>query len=183
MFTKNWYAFLNAAAYGFGSTKVVITDYAGLQNYAYCESGGGYKTPGYYVFPQSSYSVALPLEKGNRSDPYIRIGSGTTPATLSDYSLEAPITNNFSVLENKKTIGVDDDGYWVTYKYVISNVGDNDMVIGEIGYFGYVLYNASAGSFYLIDRTVLDTPITIPAGGTGTVTYTLKFKVPAIPTE
>lgn len=106
-------------------------------------------------------------------------GSGTKPVTEQDYKMEGVIATEYSSTE---TITTTLDS--VTHTYSITNTGTSDMVIGEIGLFKTIEQrNVSASNkhYYsdvLMERTVLDTPVTIPAGGMAQITYTIQMNYP-----
>ncbi len=110
----------------------------------------------------------------------ICVGSGSMAATENDYNLEAQITSGLSssVIQNA---GLDNDNNpYVTFDITITNTGNNDVIIREIGY-RQNLYAATAqggtsvsNRVCLLDRTILSAPITIPAGEFGVVRYMLK---------
>lgn len=56
----------------------------------------------------------------------------------------------------------------------ITNGNDTDVTINEIG----LNLNYTGNWAFLVDRTVLDAPLTIPAGGIGQVTYTIRMNYP-----
>jgi hypothetical protein len=100
---------------------------------------------------------------------YIGVGTGTTPPTRDDYKMENKIAEGVasaSVTEDAGIITLTAGFTWAT-----------DMTISEIGLEWYV--NFSSASPYncrvLCDRTVLNTPITVPAGATLTVVYRFRL--------
>lgn len=114
-------------------------------------------------------------------------GSGTTPATIDDYKLEGTIATNFTHSMIDVSERSEDGSYSIMGRtYTITNNNDTDMVIGEIGIFYELRYKTSSSSSsgyqsypYLIERTVLESPITIPAnGGVGQVTYKIRMDFP-----
>lgn len=106
---------------------------------------------------------------------YIVLGSGTTAPTADDYRLESPITTNLSC----DSVSVSRNTTIKTYTATFSNSGTSDITVTEIGYVSRIIYTYSNWEHiydnFLMDRTVLDTPITIPAGESRTVTYELSF--------
>lgn len=103
-------------------------------------------------------------------------GSGTTPATEDDYCMEGDLFTNYTYSQTYEY-----GNGSVTYKYTLTNNGDEPFTIGEIGIVTNVT-SAVAGnttgyrSMVLLERTVLESPITIPAnGGVGQIAYTLKM--------
>lgn len=106
---------------------------------------------------------------------YIVLGSGTTEPTPENYRLESQITTNLSC----DSVSVSRNTTVKTYTATFSNSGTSDITVTEIGYVSRILYTYSNWNYiydnFLMDRTVLDTPITIPSGESRTVTYELSF--------
>lgn len=106
---------------------------------------------------------------------YIILGNGTTEPTPEDYCLESQITENLSC----DSVSVSRNTTVKTYTATFSNSGTSPMTITEIGYVSRFAWSYYDGSLkydnFLMDRTVLETPITIPAGESRTVTYELSF--------
>lgn len=119
------------------------------------------------------------------------VGSGDTPPTEDDLTLENQI---ISIVSPSDTIIVDngEDGagrYLVTCDLSIGNAADEDIIIREAGWFQSfkMAKNGQKGgttdSTYLeaytacvmVDRIVLDSPVTIPMGEVGIVRYKFIF--------
>lgn len=105
-------------------------------------------------------------------------GSGTAQPTLDDYKLSGSLitTITASVTVNKKTT---DTGYEIEGIYTLTNSGSAPVTVGEVA----LITTTSTSNFgenlaIIVERTVLDTPITIPAGGVGQVTYTIRMNYP-----
>lgn len=108
-------------------------------------------------------------------------GDGDTPPTPADLNISGNVFSTYNALYSLST-GVDDSGHlYVKARYTITNTGNEAFTIKEIGLFAAPSLRKGpdivvAGSFsILLDRTVLDTPVTIPAGGFGQVVYTIRF--------
>lgn len=104
---------------------------------------------------------------------YIEVGTGTTTPTADDYNLESQ-DNNITVIP----VGVATTGSNTrTYTVICDNQSDEDITITEIGWFIKTLYTTNTGTFddFMLDRTVLSTPITIPAGQSKAITYEIGF--------
>lgn len=103
----------------------------------------------------------------------IVFGTGSTSPTIDDYKLESIITGGltgtFKYSINNST-GI--------IKIILTNTSDNNITISEMGwqFTNYCSYSSSSSSgIALMDRTVLDTPVTIEAGGVGVVEYKLDI--------
>lgn len=143
----------------------------------------------YYVGPTTPgsgsgfpYSVALTFQTSAVGAGFC-VGSGDTAATENDYELESMITSGISA-SVIASVDLDEDGNpTVNYDLVITNTGSAAITIAEIG-FKQSLYTTTAEggtSFsnrtFLLDRTVLDTPVTIASGDFAVIRYTLKTEI------
>jgi len=107
----------------------------------------------------------------------IVLGSGTTPPTINDFRLESQITSG---LHCSVASVYHSEGY-VTRNITATNISDYEITIAEIGYQCqiYTGENTTSGSkFVLMDRSLLQVPVTIPAGGVGVISYTIRINVP-----
>lgn len=106
----------------------------------------------------------------------IILGNGTNQGeSPEDFRLESQITTNLSC----DSVSVSRNTTVKTYTATFSNSGTSDITVTEVGYVSRINYTYSNWKDiydnFLMDRTVLDTPITIPAGESRTVTYKLSF--------
>lgn len=111
----------------------------------------------------------------------IQVGTGSTSATEDDYKLEAQITSGMSASSTTQTGGVDSSGNpYLEYLFTLTNNTSSDVVVREIGYVQQLRTSNTQGSgvsgncYCLFDRTVLTTPVTVPANDSAAVKYTLK---------
>lgn len=116
----------------------------------------------------------------------ILFGTGATPPTEEDYALESLIANNGSQRISATSaggviVGQTADNTYVAYAdYVLQNKTSADITITEVGIVGEVCSKFTSTSSYdfrhvLLERTVLDTPMVIPAGGSKMFTYKVTF--------
>lgn len=113
-------------------------------------------------------------------------GSGTTAPTKDDYKLEAPITSGLGI--NNNTIrplvnNLEPGVYEISSSYQVTNQTEEAITISEIGVWSYLTTESSSSSTrncfpVLMERTVLDEPITIEPGMTKVVTYKLTINQP-----
>lgn len=111
---------------------------------------------------------------GSNNTLYLKVGTGTTTPTGNDYELA---TVNTDISCDVVVAGVSAN-YTKTYTATFSNPTSSDIVVTEVGLYGNVIYRNYGSPAYidcLFDRTVLSTPITIPAGESKTITYELSF--------
>lgn len=126
--------------------------------------------------------------RGTNSSRGFALGSGTTPATEDDYTIESLISSglSFSATPVKnQAYDVENDVYSIYFDLVINNTSSAPITVSEICMFQFMYETTNlgdaintAGSYansVLIDRTVLDTPITIPVGESKTIRYSFDF--------
>lgn len=119
-----------------------------------------------------NYSVA----KVNNMGVYF--GTGSTPASLTDYTLESPITKGLAFAGGIEKVPAYKNGKGeVIASYIVTNTSDAEISIWEIGCFVPTQDGSNTSSYAMImlERTVLTEPITIPAGEAKMVTYKVVF--------
>lgn len=171
MLTKNFYALQASICLRGGTYPATLTD--GTQaSLVFYHSGSSYYA---IIFNTSSATVAL----NTTATGAMMIGSGTTPATEDDYALENAITSGFST-SGQAYVSVLEGGAEVVYKLVLKNTSASAFTVSEIGYLGrgYVSTSSSGAKSVMVDRTVLDAPVTIPAGESRTISYTVRLNWP-----
>lgn len=117
------------------------------------------------------------LQKYENYGAGVFLGSGTTPPTKDDYTWAGQLVTGYDYTVAVSN-GTDDEGVYTTAVYTITNNNTQPITIGEICLFG--IPGGSSDSSYkcLYERTVLESPVTIEAGGVGQVTYTLRADFP-----
>ena len=115
----------------------------------------------------------------------IIIGSGNTAPTENDYFLESQITSGIDGVITDTCRGRDGNGkMYMEFTIIISNTGASDLTIKEIGAVTYgtrCKSSASATSVsqanLLVDRTLLDSPLTIAPNKSGLITYRITSDI------
>ena len=105
------------------------------------------------------------------------LGTGTTPPTVDDYALSGELVTGYTYMSSVSN-EVHEDGQSITALYTITNNNDQPITIGEVGVIASFTKNSAAAEKALLERTVLDAPITIAAGGVGQLTYTIRLYEP-----
>lgn len=119
-------------------------------------------------------------------DTFIGFGSGTTPATPQDYTLEKPLYANLKVSQTLSS-GIDDDTRRYTLRKLLVTSKESDPItISELGIFiplstsggTYNSYidaptpiSASRKEVYLLEHTILDTPVILNYNETASIDY------------
>lgn len=175
MLTKNYYAMAacqlthNAIE---GLAKKTNGDPITLQ-FNNTQSGG--RGP---LVPTSQHIVSYSSTAG------VVYGAGETPATVDDYKLEELITSGLSV-RGSSFLRMVDGGMEIVVDHTIYNGGsEGPITIREAGRYAlsdYYKSETATSTTYiglLWERTVLETPVTIPQGESRTVTYTVRINFP-----
>ena len=118
------------------------------------------------------------LVKPNGTYGGVFIGTGNTPPTYEDYAPSGDFITTFEytcVLTKTNT----DKGIQLSSKFTITNTGTEAFTIGEVGLITSSGNSANQSTKIMLERTVLDTPITIEAGGVGQLTYTININMPS----
>ena len=162
MLTKNFYSYIRAA---FQETSVTFTLSDGTTNMTNLSND---------IPPFNAMNV---WADGTTDIKGVSFGTGTTPATASDYSLESMLGSTQISVATPSSVSFSKVDTYEEYSvtFGVTNKTSNDITISEVG---LTAMPASAGGsmcYVLVDRTVLDTPVTIPAGQSKQITYTIRF--------
>ena len=128
------------------------------------------------------YSASYTMSFGaNQASSGVYIGTGDTAVTEDDYKLASVITSGISAGSPAVTFALDGSGNpYLELVYALTNTTSSDITVKEIGFVQYLrasstLNSTSSTSTYaLLDRTVLSTPVTVPANDSAAIKYTLK---------
>lgn len=203
MFLKNFNYYLQKKFFYSTSPALVqgeLISYDGVDISAFNKSNGAYNNPtGFglielYNATQNIYNITTSFTSSsvlgasilttNSSNMQTIFGTGNALPTINDYKLSGEIIKGLSssnVTTTQVFEHVGDVNKLVT-TYTISNTTSSDIIIGEIGIMNTIrVYYQKSNSYdvyvpILLERTALDEPITIPAGGIGRVTYTLEME-------
>lgn len=150
-----------------------VKKYSGYANYNVAASGlYDYMT----LHPKVSQSdIPTNVNSSNSfSKRGVCFGNGTTPPTENDHCMEGDLLTNYGC---SQTYEFSKDS--ITFTYTITNNGSDPFTISEVGLLGYAYVGNGNYRYYssgiLLDRTLLESPITIPAGGVGQLTYTIRM--------
>ena len=173
MLTNNWY---NVFKMGFGMPEC---------DSLYRDTSGNYRRSSARDLNQVWPKIFMP-SVAPRTDygAGVVFGSGTTPPTVDDYSLESILSG----ISFTYTVEVSADGTTRTAVYTIVNNNSTDITISEYGhtettYMWRGATNDSNNSYsgaLLLSRSLLDEPITIPALEAGSVTIIEKLSIPGV---
>jgi len=130
-----------------------------------------------FIWARTSVDTAVSPYKPTHDEPknnFVGLGTGTTPTTLDTYELESPFAyfdiTNISVTydwENRQIV-VLKTGAWE------NNTGETKE-IHEIGLYYKLWKNASEVIEFLVDRSVIETPIEVKPNESVTITYKIVY--------
>lgn len=101
-------------------------------------------------------------------------GTGDTTPTADDIKLSGSLVTTFTS-SYSQTTGIDDQGPYVRTLYTLTNTGSAAVTIKEIG----LLAQAASSVYVLVERTVLDKPVTIAGSkGVGQIEYIVHYDTP-----
>lgn len=105
----------------------------------------------------------------------IVLGTGTAEPTLEDYYLSGDMVTGVTAAIS---VSFEDVGGAILKSAVlrVTNGGAEPITIGEVAYFHYM--GQGSDPVVMLDRTVLEVPITIAPAGIGQVTYTIRMNYP-----
>lgn len=161
MLTKNFYALMRN---GLGKVNSAVVNENGEQKIARYDGDWWHGV----FYHMNNYNSTT-------SSQNVDFGIGTTPATVNDYKLENKIVTGIKVAYPSSVTTEQTDSHilWTVTFGVTASV---EVTISEIGLKSRaVTGDGGSSSTVLVDRTVLDTPITIPAGQSKQITYTIRF--------
>lgn len=121
----------------------------------------------------------------------IALGSGTTPVTDEDYTMESLITSGLQASFATVAKAYDSEE-GKSYSYInitVTNTGANEVTISEIGIFATSRTSATRGATVstsndvsvMIDHTLLNAPITIPATEAAVIQYRFEIDDTVLP--
>ena len=171
MLTRNFYSAIFAAttgktvANGFTDSTGTVRDALPPNTFANVSAFG------------SLYNAAIgPISASAHG---VRFGTGVTPATPNDYTLANMLVEGCTCqIPNGISMNVESDILSVSATYSVTNTGSESLAISEIGAFGNQYIDSTTRKTVLLDRTVLDEPITINPYETKQVTYTIRMNYP-----
>jgi len=161
--TENW------------NSKVSIKDFSGTTYNKYYGIGSSDKTKG-KGFHLPTYANT----SSNLNADCIIVGSGTTAPNLSDYTMPSMIQSGLNPTSVTWDISISGDVATATGLFGLTNTSDSPITVTEVGLINVFGRGSNMYSAYaLLDHTLLQTPVTIPAGDSASIQYILNFEIPS----
>lgn len=118
----------------------------------------------------SALSDTLKTTSGTENSSWLVVGTGTGTVSESDYCLFSQDATCTCVSASSSTTGNLTKEYTATFQ----NNSESNVTITETGIVGNI-YIWNALYDVLLEHTLLETPVIIPAGETRTITYVWSF--------
>lgn len=175
MLTNNWYNYLRAnflSAYqdrtftGIEVTSTNGTKYAPAGSSNYC----------YYMMLRGGSLTSVASSNGGAG---VNFGDGTVPPAKEDHCLSGNFISGLSLGSYSASHAVEGDTASVVITLTVKNGGAEPVTISEIAWVDRQYVNGGNMKSFMFDRTLLESPVTIPAGGQGVVVYKFSSTFPA----
>lgn len=169
MLTNNFWKCIQSM---YARKKVSTMDFVGTDGNVFNGASGNYRA----IF---TWIADVPKVVTVKTSTGICFGDSDEAASADDYWLKGNIISGFTY--TVATIwDADGQGHLL---FTITNTSNAAFTIKEVVWTSSVTSywngaSSSWGGTAMLDRTVLDTPVTIPAGGVGQVEYTITFNLP-----
>lgn len=170
MLTKNAYALI------FGliskTENVTMTDVYGR---VYTDVNIGVNSYGLAAESYDAFFTFLPnyVNSGKPSNTGLYFGTGDTVPSANDCMLSSDAIDKLTYNKVRTYVNSEAGYSELQATLAVKNENTNSVTIKEIGLFGRL--KADSGTrYFLMDRIVLATPITIGAGETKSITYNLR---------
>jgi hypothetical protein len=189
MFLKNYIALLCTQTGFKYSPNVPITTWGGTKSESFVDGSYSTYTASLITALTTPIDASSNIKNGINSSGNVPngviFGTGTTPPSLDDYCFSGTAIDNLTTsnVTLVRTNECTENNSKISMEYTISNTTGADITIGEIGLLIPISAKktGSNSTYYyslLIERSVLDSPVTILAGGVGRVIYTLQMNFP-----
>lgn len=168
MFTKNFINMLvHQQFFGTGSVSVDGVNFKSPLSSTSCSTTWS----NYYsIYEKIMTKLCTSMEGGKYG---VAFGSDGTAETEDDYKFANGCFSDITMTISNSSGTKDENGGLATKEYVIVNNSSEEITIREVGLWWYSL---------LLERTVLDNPVTIAAGGVGVIKYSLRYNYQQYPT-
>ena len=121
---------------------------------------------------------AFQLKTGGSSAGYISFWQGASTPSKDAVKPDGTEVTSFSATVVYKSEAVE-NGVNLTRLYTLTNTASSPITIDTVCLCAEFSWKYSGGNMvFLCDKTQLETPVTIPAGGVGQITYTIHIDYP-----
>lgn len=171
MLTNNFYHIMKSYLSGSSITDGPRTIANTASRFSYTDSNAYYAFRGFYNDTKTVITTAA-----SNASYGMAFGTGTVPPTLEDYWLSGDVITTLQIVACTITSGIN-NAVQIKNEVTVKNTSDTEtVVINEMGIIGKFYYGSSS-SANMVDRTVLDTPLTLAPGEQGVITYTFNLPI------
>ena len=162
MLTKNFYSYMHAAFSAAGKVITFVKTDGTTESLRYSNSFAPFTVMAKWSVNNTGFGVSF--------------GTGTRPAAVSDYSIESMLGDTQINVVDPSEVSFSRGDTFDEYSasFGVTNITDEPITISEVGLTVSVA-NGSYNYRVLVDRTVLDVPITIQPNETKHIAYTIRF--------
>lgn len=118
------------------------------------------------------HNVRKLITNKNLTTGGIILGDGNESVSFDDYKLSGNVIQNISAT-TIPTVEYNENGFTLTTILTVTNSNETSITVSEIG-----LLAPASPYAVLIERSLLESPITIESGGVGQITYVINFTYP-----
>ena len=165
MITNNWKNFMKAWYAGIGGVDTSLVPVVDLDGTVRVPSGS-LSSYCKHIFPTNEPTVAQSMY----TDKGVWFGDGNAEPSPNDYCLSGNRVTTYNVVGSSTSSSIQGDEQALTCVYTLQNTGTEQITISEVCWVACInASNASKG--FVLDRTLLETPVVIPPGEQGVVLY------------
>ena len=169
MLTSNFYKYHAAIFCGASSQRY---------NLAVRDTSGKARTVFTYD-PSNGYVIFFGNNDSTSMSTYgIHFGDGTAEPTKDDYNLSGNRVTGLTERGRTRDVSHTEDTVTLTETITLTNTNSDTVTISEIAWIKNVYCDNFMTGYFLFDRTLLDTPVTIPAGEDGIIMYKRSVTIP-----
>lgn len=172
MLTKNYFkGYVTSIGYEEYNTTTIVN-----QTGAIYTANSNLRT--YGSLPTGDHTINfIKAAKGNVKSRGIVFANGNAAESPDDYQMSGEHFTTYNATY-ERVINFENESATLSITFTITNTGDESFTIKEVGMF--TIMGSSQPHVALLERTVLDNPVTIAAGGVGQVTYNIKLNYPTV---
>lgn len=171
MLTNNFYHLMRSYLSGNQLTAGPRTISNTEGRFSYTDSNAYYAFRGFYNDTKNVITTAA-----YNANHGMAFGTGTVPPTLEDYWLSGDVITTLQIVACVITSDIN-NAVQMKNEVTVKNTSNTEtVVINEMGIIGKFYYGSS-GVACLVDRTVLDAPLTLAPGEQGVITYTFNLPI------
>lgn len=169
MLTKNWFIFFkNYFASTNDNLQIKAVNTGGTEKVVY-----GANTHS-SLFP----TIKTALSSNILTDSGICFGDGDTPPTEDDYTLSGSHLTGLVSIDTKSESSIDGEDVVFTMHYTLENKGTTAVTVKEVAWVSGHRITMNNNGYFMLDRTLLDSPVTIEPGSVAKITYTRSLTIP-----